>query len=140
MNEPKPATVAQTIASAIQARITCGKRGQTEWQRRHAAAVVWLCAHQMPSGSGFDIGTKIDFDRSTAEKLVFVTAFHHMNETGYTGWTEHTVTVRPAFSGFTLTISGRDRNGIKEVIAKFFEAALSAVAEREKAYPVTSAS
>lgn len=82
----------------------------------------------MPSGSGFDSGTKIDIDRSTAEKLVFTTSFHHMNDGGfYDGWTEHTVTVRPSLVlGETLTISGRDRSDVKEFIHQVFQSALSA--------------
>lgn len=75
-----------------------------------------------PRGSGFDSGTKIDLDRSRADRLVFNTAFHHMNEHGYyDGWTEHTVTVRPTF-GTTpeVRISGRNRNGIKDYIADTF--------------------
>ena len=43
-------------------------------------------------------------------------------ETGmYDGWTEHTVTVRPSLQfGFRLSISGRNRNGIKDYIAEVF--------------------
>jgi hypothetical protein len=73
-----------------------------------------------PSGSGFDAGTQIDEDRS--DTLVFTTAFHHMNEGGYyDGWTEHTVRVKPSLAwGFDLTVSGRDRNDIKDYIADTF--------------------
>lgn len=74
-----------------------------------------------PHGSGFDNGTMLDFDKSGGAKLVFTTAFHHMTEHGYySGWTEHTVTVTPAFDGFDLKISGRDRNDIKDYIADVF--------------------
>lgn len=49
---------------------------------------------------------------------MFDVAFHHMNESGYyDGWTGHTITVKASLSHkFTLTISGRDRNGIKEYL------------------------
>jgi hypothetical protein len=119
-------TVAQRIASRVQARINCEKSGNKEWHARHQEEVERLCRECMPSGSGLDNGTKLDFDRSTGERLIFTTAFHHMNEQGsYDGWTEHTVTVRPTFAGFELAISGRDRNDIKEYIAQAFEGALS---------------
>lgn len=85
----------------------------------------------LPSGSGFDAGTKIDLDRSTPEKIVLNTSFHHMDEHGYyCGWTEHTVTVRPSFLwDFDIHVSGRDRNGIKEYIAETFHFALMQQAE-----------
>lgn len=77
--------------------------------------------NKLPSGSGLDTGVKLDLDRSSAEKLVFDTEFHHLNENGYyDGWTQHTVTVTPSFDGFNLKISGRDRNGIKDYLYDLF--------------------
>lgn len=82
-----------------------------------------LVKQHMPSGSGFDAGTRIDFNVSHAEKLVFTTSFHHMNETGYyDGWTEHTITVTPSLANhFNLRISGRNRNDIKDMIYEQFQ-------------------
>lgn len=54
----------------------------------------------LPSGSGFDRGTKLDLDASAPERLVFTTDFHHMGEGGaYCGWSSHIVTVTPSFIG-----------------------------------------
>ena len=85
----------------------------------------------LPSGSGFDDGTQIDLDRSTPEKIVLSTSFHHMNDGGYyDGWTEHVVTVRPSFVyGLDIHVSGRNRNGIKEYITETFHFALMQQAE-----------
>lgn len=84
-----------------------------------------LLMEQMPSGSGFDSGTKIDLDASHAEKLVITTSYHHMHESGmYDGWTDHTVTVTPSFSGINIRISGRNRNDIKEYMHDTFYQAL----------------
>lgn len=114
------------IASSVQARLNCIKANNSEWQAKHEQTIDDLCG-EMPSGSGFDNGTKLDLDASTGDKLVFTTAYHHMNENGmYDGWTDHTVTVKPSLvHEFTLTVSGRDRNGIKEYIADTFQSALS---------------
>jgi hypothetical protein len=81
-----------------------------------------LVTEYMPSGSGLDRGTQLLTERSGPEKLVFVTAFHHMTEHGYyDGWTDHIVTVTPAFDGsLYVRVSGRNRNGIKDVIADTF--------------------
>lgn len=116
------------IARSVQARLNCITANNSEWQAKHEATIDALC-DEMPSGSGFDNGTKLDLDASTGDKLVFTTAYHHMDENGgYSGWTQHTVTAKPSLvHDFTLTIGGRDRNGIKEYIADTFNSALSDV-------------
>ena len=74
----------------------------------------------LPSGSGFDAGTRIE--KTSDFSIVFVTEYHHMNEIGcYDGWTKHTVKVSASLIGsFTVTVSGSNRNGIKEYIAEVF--------------------
>jgi hypothetical protein len=81
----------------------------------------------LPSGSGFDNGSKLDLSESTPERIVLSTSYHHMNEGGmYDGWSEHTVIVTPSLaSGFNLRITGRDRNAIKAYIAECFHDALT---------------
>ena len=120
------------LASKIDARLRCLKNGN-EWADKHEDMIVALVREHMPSGSGFDSGTTMDLDVSTGEKLVFLTSFHHMNDVGmYDGWTEHAVTVRPSLvHGFLLTISGRDRRGIKDYMHEIFHVALSDVISRE---------
>lgn len=80
-----------------------------------------------PRGSGIDMGTKIDRDASEANRLVFQTAFHHMNEHGfYDGWTEHRVIVTPCLvHGFSIRLTGRDRNAIKDYLADVYQTWLS---------------
>lgn len=123
----------QALAAALDAARTCEQTKKTnanaaEWRANHLARVRELVAQHMPSGAGIDNGTKIDIDRSTGDRLVFTTAYHHMNDTGhYDGWTEHTVTVRPSLAwGFRLTISGRDRNEVKDYLTDVFVEALNA--------------
>lgn len=76
-----------------------------------------------PHGSGFDTGTKLDWDKSTPDKIVFNADFHHMDDNGYyDGWSEHTITVRSCMQfGFNLKIGGRNRNGIKDYISEIFD-------------------
>lgn len=76
----------------------------------------------LPSGSGIDSGMKFDWEKSTKDKLVFTFGFHHMDEHGgYDGWTDHVLTIRPVLAeGYMLTISGRDRNYIKEYLYEMF--------------------
>lgn len=117
--------VYKRLAELVAARDNCVKSGNTEWHAKHCARIMAIVKRHIPSGSGFDNGTHFGAE-STPEKLIFFTSFHHMNEHGYSdGWTKHTVTVRPSLtSEFTLTISGRNRNEIKELIHEAFYFAL----------------
>lgn len=117
----------QRIAHLLNAVSNCERSSNAEWKEKHSDRINELVKEHMPSGSGFDNGTELDWDRSTDEKLVFNTSFHHMDEHGYyDGWTEHTVIVTPSLSwGLSLRITGRDRNDIKEMIHEQFSYALT---------------
>lgn len=116
--------VYQVIARALGARIRCEQANNREWIVKHQDRIDEL-VEDFPHGSGYDSGTKLD-DSSTEERLVFNTAFHHMNENGmYDGWTEHQVIVTPSLeTGYSMRITGRDRNQIKEMMADDFHMAL----------------
>ena len=74
-----------------------------------------------PSGSGLDAGTHLFVDTCRANKLVFTTDFHHMNEHGYyDGWTQHKVIVLPTFDGLDVRVSGKNRNDIRDYLADLF--------------------
>lgn len=116
------------LAGLIDARLNCLK-SRNEWAEKHEERILALVDNYMPSGSGFDSGTKIDLDASTGDKLVFHTSYHHMNENGYyDGWTDHTVTVTGSLMfGYNIKIGGRDRNGFKEYAYEVFNSALETV-------------
>lgn len=116
-------TLASSIAQLIQARNNCRS---DEWKAKHSHALDFVMGSLMPSGSGIDSGTKLDPD-STPDKLVFIVDFHVMDENGYyDGWLEFKVTVRASLAqGFEMKISGRDRNGIKEMLQEVYHHALS---------------
>jgi hypothetical protein len=116
----------QALATLVLARANCIKSENEEWRDRHEERVLKLVAEYMPSGSGFDAGTKLDLDKSDANKLVFNTSFHHMTEHGYYDrWTEHTVIVRPSLAyGYELSISGPNRAQIKDYISEAFSNSL----------------
>jgi hypothetical protein len=117
----------QIMASLIQARINCRASGNREWFERHTDRLEHLAKCYLPSGGGFDNGSKLDLSESTPERIVLSAPYHHMNDGGmYDGWSEHTVIVTPSLaSGFNLRITGRDRNAIKAYIAECFYDALT---------------
>lgn len=120
------ATLAQQIATAVQARANCKARDNVAWFDLWTARLDDIARNALPSGSGFDNGTKIDVGRCNGVKLAFETAFHHMGEHGmYTEWTEHSVLVTPTFDGIAVKVFGRNRNGIKDYIGEVFAEVLN---------------
>jgi hypothetical protein len=119
------------LASAVDARKRCASASAStsnnEWFDNWTETIEKLVKQHLPHGSGFDSGTTLDLDSSHADKLVFNTSFHHMNENGYyDGWTEHTVTVTPSLQfRYHIRVSGRNRNDIKDLIHESFDVALS---------------
>ena len=105
--------VYQQIAVLVAAIHNCRESGNTEWENRHEAEIERLVKIHFPHGSGVDNGVVFKLDLSSADKLVFLTAFHHMDENGgYDGWTNHALTVRPSLAfGYDLKIGGPNRNG-----------------------------
>ena len=111
----------QKISSLLGAIENCQKSGNLWWEQKHGKALDEFIENNMPSGSGFDSGTKLD-DKSKPERIVFNTSFHHMDDSGgYCGWSEHQVIITPSLQfGFDVRVTGRDRNGIKDYMTEMF--------------------
>src|SRR5574344_1207404 len=64
----------------------------------------------LPSGSGFDNGCKIVEEKSSGEKLVINSSYHHLDENGYyAGWSDFTVIVKPClFRKLKVKVIGHD--------------------------------
>lgn len=121
-----------TVLKAIASEIERLKRCQTTNSEHYAPAInsaetrlenLQAC---LPSGSGIDCGTKIDIDKSNTNEIVLHCSYHHMNDNGfYDGWTEHKIRIWPTFDGFDFTISGRNRNDVKEYLEQCYHQTLS---------------
>lgn len=96
------------------------------WLDKWQEYITLLSNHLPSAGSGIDGGTHLALESCTPAKLVFHTSYHHMDNGSYDGWTEHTVTVRPAFAGIKLAFSGPNRNDIKEYLHDVYHTALTA--------------
>lgn len=114
--------VYQEIAAILGAIENCRKSGNKFWLGRWGEKLSAIMK-DAPSGSGIDCGTRLMDGASTPEKLVFFVEYHHMNEDGfYDGWTQHKVIVRPSLQfDFNLSITGRDRNQIKDYLADVYD-------------------
>jgi hypothetical protein len=112
----------QEIAKCLMAYHNCVRANNSEGTHNWADKIDDLTKIYLPSGSGFDSGTKFDWGRSTHNKLVFNTAFHHMDEHGgYDGWTEHDVIITADLAfGFNIKVTGKNRNDIKNYISDCF--------------------
>lgn len=115
----------QKFARTLQAYITCVEKGN-DYSVTHKQTMDSLVRGYLPSGSGFDVGCKLDTVNSTPERLIFHTSFHHINENGmYAGWSAHKVIVTPSLAfGLNIKVTGRDKNEIKDYIAESFHLAL----------------
>lgn len=114
------------IASVLSALDRCIKANKQEWIDRYMQTLDDL-EKCLPHGSGFDEGSHLWYGKSTPERLVIHTAYHHMTEDGmYDRWTFHDVIVTPSLQfGFTLRVTGRDYKGIKEYIGEYFSEVLA---------------
>lgn len=81
----------------------------------------------LPSGSGFDSGTKVE--SIDASRMVLYSAFHKMIEHGsYVGWDEFRVVVKAAFDGIDIRIfstAGRIKPEDREYYEEEFYRALT---------------
>jgi len=114
------------IATLLRAIDNCEESGNWKWHDRHID-VLEKVVEGMPNGSGIDCGTKLDESNADFGKLVFLFSFHHMNENGmYDRWTEHKAIVKPDLQFyFTLIITGRNKNGIKNYLRDIYSEALA---------------
>lgn len=121
----------QQIAHCFQALLNCQESSNETWESIWTDRLLALASDHLPSGSGFDNGTEFSLDESRADRLVFTTSFHHMDDSGsYCGWTEHRVILSPSFvHGFELKVTGTDKRQIKDYIAETFSEALDVPVE-----------
>lgn len=111
-----------------------GEEGNQHWMDLAEEALHHIEREILPSGSGFDSGSRIDLDESKPDKLVIRAEFHHMDDSGgYCGWSSHHVIVTPCLAhGFNMRVTGKDKRGIKEYIADVFHHCLDSEMPKEE--------
>ena len=125
----KPQPLYTLIASSLIAMNNCKASGNAEWFERHKERLDHMRKNYLPSGSGFDTGTFILWN-STDTCLQFTADYHHMDDSGYTGWKQYRIVCRPSLSlGITVDVHGyngsRPTSDDKDYVAEVFEQCLS---------------
>lgn len=127
MNEKeKPIPLYQQLAKNVQwYHSTINSPYHKKWNEVAETNINELI-DMLPSGSGIDSGVSIDLENSTENKIVLYCEYHHMNDAGYyDGWTSHTIRLIPdMINGFSMSISGKNRNSIKDYLYELFDYAL----------------
>jgi len=113
-------TLAQALSAKVTARTNCIKNGNDEWVGNHEHS-IYLLINQLPSGSGIDFGTFIDYNKTSSDKLVLKSAFHVMDDNGfYSSIIDYMIVVTPSLQfGINVRIIGSfstnpDAYGLKE--------------------------
>lgn len=129
--------VYKKLASEIERAIRCRNEAENpnefnrelraENARDAMAQANWIASNLLPSGSGVDSGTSIDWDKTKPNRIVLNTDYHHMDEYGhYSGWSDHQIIVTPDLaSEIAIRVTGRDRNNIKEYLAEMYQSDLT---------------
>ena len=119
--------VYERLAQSFIARTNCEQSNNRVGFENHTETIERVCKDYLPHGSGFDSGSRFDFDKSRPDRLVIRADFHHMDENGfYCGWSEHEIIVTPSLAfRFDVKVTGRDKRGIKEYISDTFHYALN---------------
>lgn len=91
--------------------------------------VKHLADKHLPSGSGIDLGCKVDIKASSERKIVLFVDFHQTDEQGsYDGWDQYKVEVIAAFRDIPdLKITGgrSEYRSTKEYITQALDAAFA---------------
>lgn len=116
-------TIAQEIGKEVEAMENCTKRGKTDCIDDHQEKIEKIIKEFLPSGSGIDYGTTIDYKRTTQNRIVLTSAYHVMDENGYyAGIIDYRVIITASLAwGFDLNIVGnfasnKDAYGIKDYL------------------------
>ena len=125
--QQKQQKVYQELARRLVAYKNCIETDNKEWEEKHLEQLVRLVNERLPIGAGFDGETELDYVKSNANKLVFHSSYHAMDENGfYTRWYDFTVIVNPSLThGFDLRIKGDKMSSfLKEYILDAYSEAL----------------
>ena len=122
-------TLIAKIANTIDAYKRCIETSN-DYSSIHLDTIKTIERDYLLRGSGIDSGCTINIEKSSADKVVIETSFHHMDANGYyDGWTQHSIIITPSFYGFHVKVTGKDKNMIKDYLADEFNDCLSKIVD-----------
>tara|TARA_Y100000310_G_scaffold204270_1_gene204520 strand:+ start:104 stop:520 length:417 start_codon:yes stop_codon:yes gene_type:complete len=124
--------VYQRIATLHCAILNCIEFDNLEWEYKHREELIRILNNHLPSESGIDgwiDNIDLHLNGSKADRLVFFSGYHKMNENGMSdGWIDFDIIVKPSLQ-FGIEIDVRGKFGkdqdIKEYIHEMFNSALN---------------
>ena len=127
-------TIVQRLAILITARLNCIESKNEIWQGAHEYSIKEILKDRLPSGSGIDGETTIDYAKSKSDRIVIKSSYHVINEVGFYkgGWIDYRVIITPSLQfGFELNIVGnfsaKKQLGLRDYLYEVYEHALSTV-------------
>lgn len=128
--------VYKELASLVDARERCLKDNNTIWFDNHTNRIEEIIKEYLPHGSGFDGITKINYDRSSGERLHLTSEFHAMDDNGsYDEWIYFRIIITPSLQfGFNMNIIGNfgKYQSLKDDIGEMLDQCFNVVIEEEK--------
>jgi len=121
----------KVIAGRVIAIENCIRSGNTEWKEKHEETLDKAIGF-LPSGSGLDNGTTVNFEMCKTDRIVLDSSFHVLDENGfYDGWIEFVIILTPSLlNDFNISIVGKfsnrknnirkDCSDIKSYLAELF--------------------
>ena len=100
-------------------------------RERHNDVLDFIEKELLPSGSGFDSGTKINREKTTDTRIVLDTAVHPLTDAGYyTAWKHFSIIVSAShLFGFTVKSSKKLPWNIREWVLDTFNEVLDTEVE-----------
>lgn len=121
-----------TLVRALAGQVLMYKSGRIPMiQTQFMWAGDELVREHMPDLAWANKDTKLLWQESTPQALVFETLVHHGE--GFLEWVTHKVIVRPSLigdNGFVVKVFGKDKAGIQEFVIDRFHELLSKEVDR----------
>lgn len=121
----RPQTMAAAFVSCETALLNSVENGNPEWVTRWQTRIAKL-VEVIPRGSGIDRAPRKRSDIEVMPSVIrFEIGYHHEDDGGFYGWTDHVITIRPAFDGLDVRVSGRNRRNVKDYLHEAMEHAFT---------------
>lgn len=117
------------------------QKGGYKYEDQIEEHIETIILFHFPSGSGFDAGCTLNYDKSNEDRIEIKIPYHTMEENGYyDGWVYPELIITPSLGyGFNLRINWKGYNGkYKFPLSDYFYDLFSTILEKRIEYPTIS--